>query len=511
MQGAELGDLGWGWKSITGAIKKGITAPTKLAYKTTKWAVKRTIIEPTKIAAKGALAVGKGTVAVGTNIAKGKGMEALKSVGRVALAPAQTVYATGKSVGTTVYQASKAVTDFALAPLRSRLNTLKSRRAALLAYQARGTKVPTTAEKAQARKDVKAMLSRKGPHGKMLSWLAGPDYSYDGLGIVGYDDAAIAAVATALTGTAIKIISDAAKSKFAPVDAAKAGIAAGASQAIKQIVPEQYQTAYRQAQAAESPVTPEEAPAAPVEPEEVAAEPAVEAQEAATAAETEAMEGALADEGLLGGFMEAVPDAVVPEAMELTTARKLSIAAHRMVCQMSAPAIAAIGGPAAVHVAGTFCRALKVGDEATVRATLPTVVEIAAAASAGLAARSLDTRLRAYGALPNEGFGAARRTGKKGRKLTPFQSCVNFQTRELGVSQEDAEYACQGVLQGVTGDDIGMLAAFAGADPEGLSFGLAEVRPEDLNAAENAEKISTCSLLPMAFLVGAGFWMMTRG
>ena len=384
------------------------------------------------------------------------------------------------------------------------------------------------AEKAQARKDVKAMLSRKGPHGKMLSWLAGPDYSYGGFGVVGYDDAAIAAVATALTGTLIKIVSDAAKSKFAPVDAAKAGLKAGATTALVQVVPEKYQEAYRQAQvvptaaaptvvaptavapAAETLVTPEEAPAAPVEPEEVAAEPVVEAQEAATEAETEAIEGALADEGLLGGFMEAVPEAAVPEAMELTTARKISIAAQRMVCQMSAPAIAAIGGPAAVNVAGTFCRALRSGDEATVRATLPTVVEIAAAASASLATRSLDTRLRAYGALPNEGFGAARRGGKKARKTTPFQSCVKFQMDEMGASRSDAEYACQGVLQGVNGDDIGMLAAFSGADPEGLSFGLAEVRPEDLRAAENAEKISTCSLLPMAFLVGAGFWMMTR-
>ena len=113
------------WSKVKGAAK----TVGKGAVSSSKWAVQRTIVDPTKIAAKGALAVGKGTVAVGTNVAKGNVTGALKSVVKVGLAPAQTGVSMVKSAGTTVYQASKAVTNIALAPLRSRLNTLKDRRA----------------------------------------------------------------------------------------------------------------------------------------------------------------------------------------------------------------------------------------------------------------------------------------------------------------------------------------------------------------------------------------------
>jgi hypothetical protein len=561
----ESGELGWGWKSIGGLVKKSITAPAKMAYKTTKWAAQKSIVAPTKILAKGTIAAGKSTVAVGTNIAKGNVTGAIKSAASVGLAPVKMGYETGRSAGKAAIEASKAVTNIALAPLRSRLNTLKSRRAQLISFQARGVKTPTTVEWAQARKDVKAHLSSKGPHGKMLSWLAGPDYTYDGLGVVGYDDAAIAAVATALTASLVKIISDAAKSKFAPKDAATAGLKAGASTAIQEVVPEKYQEAYRQAQATEAPAAapaaarvappvPPPPPAEPVTQEEVAAEPVVQAEEDTTAAATEEMEGALADANLLGGFMEAAPAALAPEAMDTSMARKVAHAAQRMVCQMSAPAIAAIGGLEAVNAAGTFCRALAAGDEVAVRMTLPAVVQIAARQSAGLTARALNIGMRPYG-MARDGFGshtAAQRANFKacvklqmdemgadrsdasyacqdelqgfggelgalrGKKAyagrnAQYHDCVRMQMDEMGATASDAYYVCQGALQGADPNDVGMLAAFDGADPEGLSFGLLGVGAEDLTALAAADAIPTCGLLPMAFVVAAGFWLMTRG
>jgi hypothetical protein len=500
-----FGDLGWGWKSLNpvNVVKKTVIAPTKFL-------AKKTLVEPAKIVGKSAVGVAKNTAAVGTNVAQGKFKAAAKSAGRVALAPGKLAYDTTKHAAKTGVAVSKAVTDIALAPLRGKLNTLKTRRAKKLAWDRRKSTAPTTAESAQARKDVKAMLSSKGPHGKMMAWLAGGPMFAGELGVVGYDDAAIAAIATALTATAVKIIQDAAKSKFAPADAAKEGAAAGAGVAVTAaLAPVEKYTA-----AAKAFVEPEAEAAAPVTQEEVAAEPEVAAEEETVAAETEEMEGALASAGLLGGFLSATEDALAPATMEERTAKRIASAAQRMVCGMSAPALNAIGGLNAINAARTLCQAVAAGDEATVRAALPAVVQIAARASNAFAVRSMQMGMRKEGGLPNEGFGDAMLGALRGRKarrpLSAFDTCVRFQMNELEASRSDAEYACQDELRGMNLDEIGALAAFDGADFGGLSFALAGVTPDDLAASSDAANISMIMLGSTALIAALGFYLALK-
>jgi hypothetical protein len=536
---ADLGDFGFGFRSIGRGLKKGFKATV---VNPTKFVVKKTVVEPGKIVGKSAVGVTKSSVAVGTNVARGRFKEAGKAAVRVALAPGKLAVDTTKHAAGTAMQVSKAVTNLALKPVRAKLNTLKGRRARKLAWDNRQSTVPNSAESAQARKDVKAMLSRKGPHGKMLAWLAGGPMLAGQLGVVGYDDAAIAAVATALVATAAKIIQDAAKSKFAPADAARSGASAGLVTAAQTIAP---------TEAVVAPAAPvEEIPAAaPVTQDEVAVEPAAQAEEQATEAETEALEGGLRGAGMFGGFAGATDDALAPATMEETTARRIASAAQRMVCMMSAPALAAIGGLEAVNAAGTLCRAVAAGDEAAVRMVLPVVVQIAARASNEMAARTMPIGVRQSGYQPNDGFGAAHSKSKQdafracvkfqineldaspsdaryacqdelqgaglgashsAAKQAAFRNCVKFQINELEASPSDARYACQDELQGMDPSEIGMLAAFDGADPEQLAFALSGVGPEDLAAASDAAAISTLSLLPMGAAVLAGLWMAFR-
>jgi hypothetical protein len=500
-----FGDLGWGWKSLNpvNVIKKTVIAPTKFITKKSvdvgKFAVKRGIIAPTKLVGKSVVGTTKASFAVGKNLAKGNVKGAFKAAIQVVRAPGQLAYDSAKQAGGTVVAASKAVTDFALAPLRSRLGTLKSRRAKKLAWDKRQSTTPTAAESAQARKDVKSMLSSKGPHGKMLSWLAGGPMLAGELGVVGYDDAAIAAIATALTGVAVKIINDAVKSKFAPVDAAKAGATSLTTSATQA-------AATATTNAAQKYLPPAEEPAAkPVTQEDVAAEPAAQAEEAAIEEDTAAMEGALANLGMLSGFAGVAEEAVAPASMTETTAKRIASAAQRMVCGMSAPALNAIGGLEAINAAGTLCRAAAVGDEAAVRAVLPSVVQIAARASTDFASRATSMGIRNEGGLPNDGFGAASAS-----KKAAYRACVKFQIDELEASPSDARYECQGELQGVDASEIGMLAAFDGADPEGLAYGLAGVTPDDLAAVSTAQSVSLLALLPMSAVVAAGLWLAFR-
>lgn len=456
----ESAELGWGLRSLArgvakvgkGVVKKTVVAPTKLAYKSAKVATKYTVVEPTKFAAK------------------------------------------------TTLKATKAITNLALRPVRSRLGTLKDRRARLLSYQRRRSLAPTVAEKAQARKDVKSMLASKGPHGKMLAWLAGPTFAGE-LGVVGYDDAALAAIATALTASLVKIMADAAKSKFAPADAAKAGVAAGLTTAATKLSPAAEAALAPAAAAAEkaraatraveeSAAAAEEA-AEPVTQEEVAAEPTVEAEEAATDQETSNVEGVLDGLGWLDGFRGVAEEAAAPAAMSESTARQIGSAAQRIVCSMSAPALNAIGGVQAVKVAGSLCAAVSVGDDATVRRTLPAALQIAAQATNAFAADAYRLGVERGGGLPSAGFGAAvsltamkRRRGKKGKRYLE--------------------------MMGVTADELGMVAAFAGADPGDLSFGLAGVTADDLQASTAAATGSSAVLLVPGLALAIGLWAALR-
>jgi hypothetical protein len=208
-----------------------------------------------------------------------------------------------------------------------------------------------------------------------------------------------------------------------------------------------------------------------------------------------------------------MPAAVAPEAMDLPMARKISGAAQRAVCAMPGSAVAAIGGPQAINVVGSFCRALNAGDDATVRATLPTVVVLASRTAQDVAGQAMNP-------VPNEGFGCPScfgdersryyTRGKKGKRETPFQGCVKFQMESLGAQRSDAEYACQGALQGLDNDEIGMLAALADADFEGLSFGLAGVGADDISAAADAVQVPILALVPAVAAVLAGLWMATH-
>jgi hypothetical protein len=471
--------LGWGWSSITSAVKKAVKAPVKA----TTWATKKTIIDPTKIVAKSAYRAGAGTVSATGKLVRGDVVGAGKGFVRAGVEPVRGGAQLVKHGAKTAYEASKYVTNLALWPVRSRLNILKDRRAKLISWEKRGSKMPSTVEKAQARKDVKSMLSRKGAHGKMLAWLAGGDPNDNGLGdlgVVGYDDAALAAIATALTTSAIKILSDAAKSKFAPVDAAKAGLKAGGSQALttatettaaklaptvaKATAAKQTYTDFVRAAEADAAAA---GWAPPATVEEVAAEPYYEAEEMANEEETAAMEGVLRGLGMYDGFMEAAQAAAAPSAMDKTTAQKIAGASHRLICQAPEATLRAIGGPKAPQVVGSFCRALEIGHDAGVRATLPTIVQIAAQYAVSDQATS---RI-----MPTEGFGG------------------------LGCA------SC-----GIDGHDLGMLAAFAGADPDELEYGLAEVGAEEVKASDDAKSMPMLALLPVAAAVLAGFWMATH-
>jgi hypothetical protein len=158
-----------------------------------------------------------------------------KATGKVTV---KTAKATAKGV--------QAVGALALKPLRSKINTLTTRRAKKLAWDRRKSKTPTAAERSEARAWTKRTLSAKGPHGKLLALLAGasPGEAQDTLGAFGIapgplgvvEPATIALISAsipALTKLLQDIISAAAKSGAAPVDPATAPASAPAPAAVE--------------------------------------------------------------------------------------------------------------------------------------------------------------------------------------------------------------------------------------------------------------------------------------
>lgn len=147
---------------------------------------------PIKAVKKVGKAVGKGAVAVGKGAAKGAVATtkfAAKNAGtiaKVAVAPAAYL----------AVQSTKLVGNIALAPVKSKIRSLTTRRARKLAWDRRKSKTPTVAENQEARNWTKASLSSKGPHGKLLATLAGaPVLSAIHLG-----------VAPALTAAAVPVL-----------------------------------------------------------------------------------------------------------------------------------------------------------------------------------------------------------------------------------------------------------------------------------------------------------------
>jgi hypothetical protein len=125
---------------------------------------------PVKAVRKGAKAVKK-TAASPVKTAKRLPGSAV-SAGRKAVKKAAKVTVKPLTVATAA--AAKGAFLLATKPLRVRINRIKARRALKLAMERRKSRVPTAAEKKEAREWTKAKLKSEGPHGQVLALLAGP-------------------------------------------------------------------------------------------------------------------------------------------------------------------------------------------------------------------------------------------------------------------------------------------------------------------------------------------------
>src|SRR5574342_18133 len=137
-------------------------------------------------------------------------VKAIKKVGK-GIAKGVSAGAKGVAKGTvavakTVTKPIVAVYEFAFnkvtAPLRSRVNSLKSGRARKLAQQRRGSNIPTVAENAEAKAWTKAKLKSSGPQGYLLALFAGAeDFSVNGLGMatnLGFEPATMTLIAASV-------------------------------------------------------------------------------------------------------------------------------------------------------------------------------------------------------------------------------------------------------------------------------------------------------------------------
>ena len=80
---------------------------------------------------------------------------------------------------------TEAATRLALRPVTSRIHTLTNRRANKIAWDARKSRTPTPAERAQAKSWTKSQLNKKLPHGPLLALLAGAPAPQPELGAFG--------------------------------------------------------------------------------------------------------------------------------------------------------------------------------------------------------------------------------------------------------------------------------------------------------------------------------------
>lgn len=154
------------------------------------------------------------------------------------LVPKVVKRAAGKTakVAKVVAKPAAAVGALALKPLRSRINTLTTRRANKLAWDRRRSKTPTPGERAEARAWTKKTLTAKGPHGRLLALLAGASpteahYTLGGFGItpgaLGVEPATIALISASLpvlTKLLQSILTATAKSGEAPVSPETAAV-----------------------------------------------------------------------------------------------------------------------------------------------------------------------------------------------------------------------------------------------------------------------------------------------
>jgi hypothetical protein len=187
-----------------------------------------------------------------------------------------------------------------------------------------------------------------------------------------------------------------------------------------------------------------------------------EAEDAAQEETEEILEGAITE-----GLLTAADIAIFPVGITESAAAKISGAAQRLVCGMSAEALRVVGGPNAPNLVGTFCQAVQAGDSAMVRAALPAIVKIASNFSA---------------------------------------NCIIG----MQLDQEPFTFGDGESLDGALLHDVGMLSVLHGADESELTFALAGVEPGDLQASAVSENIPSLALIPTAAAVVAGFWMLTH-
>lgn len=169
-------------------------------------------LNPVRLVKRAASGVAAGAKAVGRGVVK-----VAPTVAKVALAPA---YLTHKLT-------MEAVNRGALNPIRARLNTITSRRANKLAWDRRKAKTANSTEYQEARGWTKAKMNAKGPHGRLIAFLAGAASpgAMAGLGDFGaVPVAAIVAAAPAIIALLNQTIQTFQRSGEAPADPAAAEV-----------------------------------------------------------------------------------------------------------------------------------------------------------------------------------------------------------------------------------------------------------------------------------------------
>lgn len=393
---------------------------------------------------------------------------------------------------------SKAAFNLAVRPVRWQLNKIKGGRAQVIALRA-GRARPTAADQAQARRDTKAWLSSKGPHGKMLAYLAeGPLDTTFGteLGAAGVDDAAIVAAAGTLTAIAAKLVTDAAKSGF--TRATNAVVDKAASTVQNTVAPS--------AKAAEETA---------VTAAETAQEVKTQTAEQAEKVTDEALEGA----GFLGEAKNIIKVAADPAGMPKQVAEKVARHSVKLVNSLSPRALSRIGGQPALDVGLRLKSAVQQGRAADIKKLLPLVTQIAAKA----AAEVIDLTVP-QGPSPSqpaggsivlgaaEGVFATEIDSRTGYPVYVDRSVLAATKRRLLLLRNAKVW---GVKKGkipvlattparvseMNAAGLGLLASLAGADETALAAGLSGV---DLSGVSMRK--AAMVLVPVAAVAALAYW-----
>jgi hypothetical protein len=398
--------------------------------------------------------IGRGLKKVGSGAAK---------VGKAGLKVGMLPATAGLKVAKVV---SKAAFNLAVKPIRWQLNKIKGGRAQAIAARG-GHWKPTAADHAQARQDTKAYLASKGPHGKLLSYLAGPsEMGGAELGAAGVDDAAIIAASGMLTALASKLVKDAASSGFSKV--AKYVPAGGtAAQAV---------TYAQQAVAPAAPATP------------AAEEVKTQAAEHAEKVKDEALESA----GYLGEAESIVKVAANPAGMPKAVAEKVAKHSVTLVKSLSPRALMRIGGQQAADIGARLKSAVQQGRKDEIKQLLPMTTQIAAKAAAEVVDLTVP-----QGPSPSTRVGSTNMGGASEDEL--FATDTDDRTGYLVYTDRSPAAAAKrrailtvnakawGIAKGripalavtparestMNAAGLGLLASLAGADESALAAGLA--------------------------------------